>query len=194
VTLAPGCRLLGRARTVTEARGAALLRLDDEPALDALTAAAQGLEGKPLVMAMLLEREGSPELTGEVIRRAQLRPVRGVDPGRRAIVLGSPLREGDRIAFAALDSAAARQHLDQGLRDLQRRTAGGVARFGLYLNCAGRGLGLHGAPDVDAKLLRARFAGLPIAGLMSSFEVAPIPQGASLHFYTGVFALFTAPS
>lgn len=98
------------------------------------------------------------------------------------------------MAFVALDGAAARQNLEASLRDLGRRTAGSAARFGLYINCAGRGASLYGTPDVDCKQVRNRFPNLPFVGLMSSFEIGPSPDPASIHFYTGIFALFTAPS
>lgn len=195
VATSPGCRVLGGLRTVTEVRGSMLLRIDGEPALDVLSQAARSLEGKPLVMVLLPDPAASEaQARAEPARRARLRPVRGVDPERRGVLLGEPLREGDRIAFAALDGSAARHNLEGALRDLGRRTAGSAARFGLYVNCSGRGAALYGTPDVDCKQIRSRFPGLPFIGVMSSFEIGPVPEAASVHYYTGVFGLFTAPS
>jgi small ligand-binding sensory domain FIST len=195
VTVSPGCRLIGRLSTITETKGAMVLSLDGEPALEALSRAAEVLEGRPLVLAIVPDQTASAEdLIRHPLQRARVRPVRGVDPGKKGIVLGEVLQPGDRIGFAVLDGPAARTHLDHQLRDLGRETAGAALRFGLYVNCAGRGAGLHGNPSADIKIIRNRFAQLPFAGLMASFEIAPVPRPATTHFYTGAFGLFTAPS
>ena len=62
------------------------------------------------------------------------------------------------------------------------------------MSCAGRGNGLYGAPDVDVRLLRSRFPEVPVAGLHSSFEIAPSGGRPALQLYTGVVGLFAAPS
>ena len=195
VALAPGCRLLGGWRTVTEAREGTILRVDNEPALEALSKAARAVEGRPQVLALLPEPGASEAQLREAPHRgARVRPIRGVDPGRKAVVLGETVSPGSAIAFAVLDGPAARQNLEAALREQARATAGAAARFGLYVNCSGRGSHLYGTSNVDSKMLKGRFPGLPVVGVMSSFEIAPSPSPATIHFYTGVFALFTAPS
>ncbi|XXY53495.1 FIST C-terminal domain-containing protein [Sorangium sp. So ce269] len=127
--------------------------------------------------------------------RYVLRPIRGVDPSRRGLLLGDDARPGARLAFAVRDAAAARAGLEGIARHISRSALGSAPRFALYLSCAGRGQGLYGAPDVEARILRQRFADLPIAGMHSSFEIAPwAPGEARLALYTGVLALFRAPS
>ena len=195
VALAPGCRVLGGWRTVTEARDGTVLRVDDEPALEALSKVARSVEGRPQVLVLLPDPATSEEQPQEGgLRGARVRPIRGVDPGRKAVVLGEAVAPGSRLAFAVLDGGAARQNLEAALREQARATAGAAASFGLYVNCAGRGTGLYGVPNIDSKLIKGRFPGVPVVGVMSSFEIAPSPGPATIHFYTGVFALFTAPS
>ncbi|MGK3985695.1 FIST C-terminal domain-containing protein [Sorangium sp. So ce136] len=127
--------------------------------------------------------------------RYVLRPIRGIDPSRRGLLLGDDARPGARLAFAVRDAAAARAGLEGIARHVSRSALGSAPRFALYLSCAGRGQGLYGAPDVEARILRQRFADLPIAGMHSSFEIAPwAPGEARLALYTGVLALFRAPS
>ncbi|WP_437502807.1 FIST C-terminal domain-containing protein [Sorangium sp. So ce1099] len=127
--------------------------------------------------------------------RYVLRPIRGIDPSRRGLLLGDDARPGGRLAFAVRDAAAARAGLEGIARQVSRSALGSAPRFALYLSCAGRGQGLYGAPDVEARILRQRFADLPIAGMHSSFEIAPwAPGEARLALYTGVLALFRAPS
>ena len=48
--------------------------------------------------------------------------------------------------------------------------------------------------NVDTRVLRERFGDIPIAGVQSSFEIAPYGDTQSLQLYTGVVALFTALS
>jgi len=43
-------------------------------------------------------------------------------------------------------------------------------------------------------MLKARFGEIPWVGLFSSFEIAPHGDEPALQLYTGVVALFTAPS
>ncbi|HEU4536970.1 MAG TPA: FIST C-terminal domain-containing protein, partial [Polyangiaceae bacterium] len=181
---------IGPFRTVTRAQGGTVARLGEEPALDALAADAEGLTKRPQVYAFVCdEAEGGPSP-----RQGRARPLRGVDPGKRAVVLSDDVREGSRRAFAVLDPSAARANLEAGARELAQRAAGAAARFGLYVNCASRGRGLYGAADVDVRALRTRFPDTPFAGLLSSCELAPGVGGLDLHYFTGVFGLFTAPS
>lgn len=189
IRTSPACRLLMPLRTITETRGALVTRVDDEPALDVLSAVGESLAGEPLVFAVLAEED-----PGE--RRAELlvRAIQGVDPVRRGLLVSDEVREGARIAFAVRDSGRAREDLEAAARDALRNAAGAAPRFGVYVSCAGRGTSLYGAPDVDTKILKARFGEMPFAGLASSFEIAPHRGRAALQLYTGVVALFSAPS
>lgn len=190
VRTSPAARLLTPLRTISETRGALVTRIELDPALDVLSAAGEGLEGQPLVFAALAEgddpEEGRPELL--------LRAVQGVDPVRRGLLISDEVREGMRIAFAVRDAPAARADLEATVRDVERAAAGAAPRFGVLLSCAGRGTALYGLPDVDSKIVRTRFAELPFAGMHSAFEIAPHGGRPSLHLFTGVVALFSAPS
>jgi small ligand-binding sensory domain FIST len=191
VRSSPGCRLLMPLRPITAARGPLLTEIGGEPALEVLQGAAAGLEGQPLILAVLApenrEDEGPrPELV--------VRGIQGVDPARGALVLGGDLKPGWRVAFAVRDAAAARTDLELCARDLGRDVAGAAPLFGVYVSCAGRGTQLHENPDVDLRVVRSRFPDVPLVGLHSAFEIAPFDGRAAVHFYTGVIGLFTAPS
>lgn len=190
IGVSSACRPLADGpRSITEAHGAVVLSLGGEPALDVLSRAAQGLEGRPLVLALHPSREDPSGRRG-----AKVRPIRGVDPTRKAVVLGEAVRVGERMGFAVLDGSAARADLEVTLREASRRAAGAAARFALYVGCAGRGSALYGTSGVDARLVRAQFPSLPFAGVMSSFELAPAGGRPAMHLYTGVLGLFTVLS
>jgi small ligand-binding sensory domain FIST len=123
-----------------------------------------------------------------------IRAVQGVDPVRRGLMVSDEVRPGMRIAFAVRDAKAAREDLTSAVRDLLREANGAAPRFGIYLNCAGRGSSLYGQRDVDLKILKARLGEMPLAGMQSSFEVSEVGGKPALQLYTGVLGLFTAPS
>ena len=191
VRSSPACRLLMPLRPITAARGPLLSEIGGEPALEVLKGAAADLEGQPLVLTVL-----APESTPAESARSELivRGIQGVDPARQAIVLSGEIKPGWRVAFAVRDAAAARADLELCMRDLGRETAGAAPLFGVYVSCAGRGTPLHERPDVDLRVVRGRFPDVPLVGLHSAFEIAPFDGRPAVHFYTGVLALFTAPS
>lgn len=193
IRTSPACRLLAPLGRITETRGSMVVSIEHEPALDRLTSIGQELSDQPLIFAVLAEEEGAGTTHGgrpDVL----VRGVQGVDPVRRSLLVSDEVREGMRIAFAVRDAAAARADLEAVTRELAREIAGAAPRFGLYVNCAGRGSGLYGSYDVDTRILRSRFANTPLAGMQSSFEIAPHAGRPALQLYTGVVALFTSPS
>lgn len=198
VEASPACRLLSPLLPIEEVSNGMLLQLGDTPALDrltALTAAMSELRGAapggappppPVVFVALADAEGD---------RFVLRPVRGLDPARRGILVGPEARPGMRAAFAVRDAAAARAGLEATARGVAQQAIGSAPRFALFVSCAGRGQGLYGAPDVEARILRHRFGDLPIVGMHSAFELVPWGPGeARIALYTGVLALFRSPS
>jgi small ligand-binding sensory domain FIST len=195
------CRLVTPLRTVEETSGGLVLRIDGTPALDLLSSCMPEIRGaahpgaagepqKPQVQPVVFV--ALADATGD---RYVVRPVRGIDPTRRGVMVGPEVKPGHRLAFAVRDASAARTGLEAAARKLSQQALGAAPRFALYLSCAGRGQGLYGAPDVEARILRQRFGDLPIAGMHSAFEIVPwAPGEARLALYTGVLALFRSPS
>jgi small ligand-binding sensory domain FIST len=188
------CRLVTPLRVVDEASSGMVLRVGGTPALDLLSScmpeirdAAQGNQPQPVVFVALADAGESP--------RYVVRPVRGIDPTRRGVMVGPEAKAGMRVAFAVRDAPAARAGLESAARTVSQQALGAAPRFAIYLSCAGRGQGLYGAPDVEARILRHRFGDLPIAGMHSAFELVPWGPGeARVALYTGVLALFRSPS
>lgn len=203
VDASPAAKLLSPFHPVEEVSGGIVLRVGGRPALELLSAATATLgeqaSAQPLVLAALEGPPAAPQpdaaAPGPSQVRYVLRPIRGVDPTRRGILIGDEVRPGTRLAFAVRDAAAGRAGVEAIARQVSQSALGSAPRFALYLTCIGRGQRLYGAPDVEARILRQRFTDLPIAGMHSSFEITPCAPGqASLALYTGVLALFRAPS
>lgn len=205
VRASAACRLLMPLKIISKTRGSMVLEIEGAPALEVLSSVADNLEDQPLVFVALappLEHELSrvdPSLEQAGARPPErpdilIRAVQGVDPVRRGLLVSEEVKPGMRLAFAVRDAKAAREDLQSAVRDLLREANGAAPRFGIYLNCAGRGSSLYGKPDVDLKILKARLGELPLAGMQSSFEVSEVGGKPTLQLYTGVLGVFTSPS
>ncbi len=190
VGVSPAVRLLTDLLEIEELRDGFVTRLGGRRPLDLLTESVRARGDRPLVLAAIAPA-GAP---AEPRVRPVVRGISGVDPTRGAVHVGEEVRQGDRLAFAALDSDAARDDLEATLREVERGMAGGVPLAGLFLGCAGRGSRLYGRAGVEARILRGRLGDVPFAGMHSSFEIGPASGRARLHTYTGVLALLYAPS
>ena len=202
VEFTAACRLLTSLARVDEVNAGMVLSVDGQPALDLLSScmpeirgAAQGGAGPTQPQPVVFVALADPEPAADGTDRYVVRPVRGIDPSRRGVMVGAEVKPGMRLAFAVRDAAAARAGLEAAARSLSQQAMGAAPRFALYLSCAGRGQGLYGSPDVESRILRQRFGDLPIAGMHSAFEIVPWGPGeARLALYTGVLALFRSPS
>ncbi|MEO8905895.1 MAG: FIST C-terminal domain-containing protein [Polyangiaceae bacterium] len=190
VASSPACKLLMPLREISEVRGAMVLSIEGEPALEVLSTVAHALVDQPLVFVALATERGVDSTRPPLLLRA----VQGVDPSRHGLIVSEEVRVGMRMAFAVRDASAARADFEQRLREIARASAGAAPRFGVCLNCAGRGVSLYKNPDTDLRMLKARFGEIPWVGLFSSFEIAPHGAEPALQLYTGVVALFTSPS
>jgi hypothetical protein len=186
----PACKLLMPLREISEVRGAMVLSIEGEPALEVLSTVAHALVDQPLVFVAL-----STEPAADSARPALLlRAVQGVDPSRHGLIVSEEVKKGMRMAFAIRDASAARADFEMRIREIARESAGAAPRFGICLNCAGRGAALYKNPDTDLRMLKARFGDIPWVGLFSSFEIAPHGGEPALQLYTAVVGLFTSPS
>jgi len=118
-----------------------------------------------------------------------IRPLLGVEPESRGLVIGALPRVGQTIQFQLRDATAA----DRDLLELldQARTSLGDARpiAAVLCSCNGRGVGLFGTPDHDAGAVAQKLGPLPLAGLFCNGEIGPIGKRPFLHGCTASLAL-----
>lgn len=188
VRSASACRAICSPRRVTRARGALVFEIEGEPALDVLGEVGSGLGNQPLIVAAV--HGDGPEPLGVPL----IRGVNGIDPLRGGIQLSAAVPEGTWLSFAAREAAISRAGLEQMLREMAQSTCGGAPRFGLYLKGGGRGESLYGAPDVEIRLIRARFGELPVVGVNTVSEIVSVEGALSLQLLSGTLALYTLPS
>ncbi|MEI9940159.1 MAG: FIST C-terminal domain-containing protein [Pseudomonadota bacterium] len=190
LTSSPACKLLMPLREISEVRGSMVLSIEGEPALEVLSTVAHALVDQPLVFVALATERGQNSVRPPLLLRA----VQGVDPARHGLIVSEEVRTGMRMAFAVRDASAARADFEMRIREVARESAGAAPRFGICLNCAGRGVSLYKNPDTDLRMLKARFGEIPWVGMFSSFEIAPHGGEPALQLYSGVVGLFTSPS
>ncbi|MEZ4227076.1 MAG: FIST C-terminal domain-containing protein [Polyangiaceae bacterium] len=188
VQSAPACRVLGEPKPITLARGPLVLELGGEPALDALGRVAEGVRDQSLLLAAVFEAGAGPE--GDY----SIQPIRGVDPSRGGVVLPRSLPEGTPLGFAVRDADTAREELTRTAFGVKRELGGALPTFGLLLSCAGRGAGLYGREEFEVNLLKRTFPRMPLAGMMSAFELPPTAHGPELALFTAITAVFSSPS
>jgi len=194
VEASPACRILSAFSEIDEVDGGLVLKLGGDAALDALSSCSSKLRGgevRPVVFGALADEVDADNEHPRYL----VRPIRGIDPTRRGVMVGPDARPGVRMAWGVRDPQAARTNLEATARAIDRGSQGAAPRFAIYLNCAGRGHGLYGAPDVDVRILKRRFPGVPVVGMHSSFEISSSGPGKPrMQMFSGVLALFRSLS
>ena len=60
----------------------------------------------------------------------------------------------------------------------------------LAFTCNGRGAGMFGAADHDARAVDRAFGGVPVAGFFAAGEIGPVGGESFLHGFTATVAVF----
>jgi small ligand-binding sensory domain FIST len=184
-----GCQALGDPLTITAAEGNMIFEIEGRPAVEALDRTLSdprhpGLrQMTPHLLAGIGER-GSGGRSNYVVR-----PFEVADDGRAALAVAEPVRAGQTICFTLRDAIGARDDMKAMLDEQAEARGADAPKFGFYFNCAGRGSALYGQPGLDPELIRRRFGSLSLAGIESSFEIAPTFGRPRIHMFTGVLLL-----
>ena len=114
-----------------------------------------------------------------------IRNLMGVDPRSGAIAVAHVPRVGQTLQFQILDARAAHQEL----RHMLEPVADASSIAAVLFACNGRGKGLFGTPDHDARTVREVLGPLPLAGLFCNGEIGPVGGATFLHGYTASLGL-----
>jgi small ligand-binding sensory domain FIST len=181
-----GCQAVGDPLTITAAEGNLILEIDGRPAVEALDRALRDPGLRQMSPHLLA---GIGELGSGGRSEYVVRPFTISDGDRPALAVAEPVRAGQTICFTLRDAIGARDDMKAMLDEQAEVRRPAPARFGFYFNCAGRGSALYGQPGLDPELIRRRFGALPVAGIESSFEIAPACGRPRIHMFTGVLLL-----
>ncbi len=182
--LSQGCQPIGPMREITECRSNVAVKIDGEPALDALRHDAENDGPQDLrriggTIFVAFPVEGSDH--GDYV----VRNLVGIDEKRALVGIGAPLERGQKLMFCRRDADTARNDLQRMLTELHGR-AGGAPRGGIYCSCVARGPHLFGPGDVEPTMIAEEFGDLPLIGFYGSGEISH----DRLYTQTGVLALF----
>jgi small ligand-binding sensory domain FIST len=119
-----------------------------------------------------------------------IRNLVGVDPDSGALAIGAVPQVGQTLQFQVRDAVAADQDLRRQLETARERFEGGQVAGGLLCTCNGRGVGLFGEPDHDARAVAEILGTIPLAGFFCNGEIGPVGGRTYLHGFTASLALF----
>jgi small ligand-binding sensory domain FIST len=187
-----GCQALGDPLTITAAEGNLILEIEGRPAIEALERALSNPRHPGLRQMAKHLLAGISELGAGGRSDYVVRPFAIAESDRPALAVAEPVRAGQTICFTMRDAIGAREDMKAMLDEqAEAREArhDSAPKFGVYFNCAGRGSDLYGQPGLDPELIQRRFGPLPLAGIQSSFEIAPTCGRPRIHMLTGVLLL-----
>jgi small ligand-binding sensory domain FIST len=184
-----GCQAVGDPQTITAVEGNLILEIEGRPAVEALEKMLSNPNNPGLrqmtqhLLAGIGER-GAPGRSDYVVR-----PFAIADSDRPGLAVYEPVRAGQTICFTLRDAIGAREDMKAMLDEQASGRGKAPPKFGFYFNCAGRGSALYGQAGLDPELIQRRFGNLPLAGIESSFEIAPTCGKPRIHMFTGVLLL-----
>jgi len=187
-----GCTPIGDPWTVTGAAGNVIETIGRRPAYQVLLETVQSLpedlraraRGNLFVGLAMDERR-------EELRRGDylIRNLLAADPEHGTLTVGAIPRSGQTLQFQLRDPAAADEDLEALLAATRRTLRGREPLAALLCSCNGRGIGLFGVPDHDARAVAAHLGPIPLAGFFCNGEVGPVGSRNFLHGYTASIAL-----
>jgi small ligand-binding sensory domain FIST len=187
-----GCQALGDALTITAAEGNLILELDGRPPVEALDRALSDPRHPGLRHMTPHLLAGIGELGAGGRSDYVVRPFAIAQGNRSALAVVEPVRPGQTIRFTVRDAISARDDMKAMLDEQAESRGEHRPAFAIYFKCSNRGSELYGQPGMDSELIRRRFGKLAVAGMESSFEIAPACGRPRIHMFTGVL-LFAGP-
>jgi small ligand-binding sensory domain FIST len=119
-----------------------------------------------------------------------IRNLLGADPKSGSIAVGALPRLGQTVQFQRRDAAAAEEDMNELLDRAKKKIGDATIYGGCLCSCNGRGRGLFGQPNHDAKKVQQRFGPVGLAGFFCNGEIGPIGEKNFLHGFTASLALF----
>jgi len=192
-----GATPIGEAWMVTAAEGNVIQSISGRTAYEvlietfkSLTPTQQQQARRNLLVGLAVDEYKAEFNRGDFI----IRSLMGIDPNSGIMAINDEPRLGQTIQFQLRDAAAA----DEDLREIlgAAKTALGQTEpvAGLLFSCNGRGTGLFGEPDHDARLVAEQLGAMPLAGFFCAGEIGPVGPKNFLHGFTASLGLFVPMS
>jgi small ligand-binding sensory domain FIST len=185
--LAQGCKPIGDPLFVTSCEGNLISELDGRRPKDLLTALFTQLDepdragfGDSLCIGLALPGPRQSVGAGDFL----IRNVLGLDPETGALWVGARLAQNAVVQFHLRDSRVASRELESRLGE--SLVARPPPQAALLFACAGRGRNLFGVTGHDSGTLH-RQIDIPVAGMFSAGEIAPVQGATFLHGFSSAF-------
>ena len=187
--LAQGCRPVGDPLFVTACDGNLIAELDGRRPRDILTSLFGSLDeadrsrfSESLCIGLALPGPRQTVGAGDFL----MRNVLGLDPDSGSLWIGSRIAPNAIVQFHLRDGESASDELERRLAaSLEGALPPSAA---LLFACAGRGRQMFGVSGHDSGTLR-RMVDVPVAGMFSAGEIAPVQGATFVHGYSSVFGL-----
>lgn len=118
-----------------------------------------------------------------------IRNLLGIDRESGALAVGAMPREGQTLQFQLRDPEAADEDLRLLLGKARSELEGRQVAGAVLCSCNGRGIGLFGEPDHDARTFMEEMGSIPVAGFFCNGEIGPVAGKNYLHGFTASIAL-----
>jgi small ligand-binding sensory domain FIST len=188
-----GATPIGETWTITAAHDNILETAGGRPAYEVLVETVESLpeETRRRAAANLLVGLAMNEYSDEYQRGDFLiRNLLGVDRESGAIAVSAYPRVGQTIQFQMRDGRAADEELVEMLRNEHAALGEMNPAAAMLCSCNGRGIGLFGEPDHDARRIAEALGPVPLAGFFCNGEIGPVGEKTYLHGFTASLALF----
>jgi small ligand-binding sensory domain FIST len=187
-----GCDPIGEPWIITSANGSIIETISQRPAYEVLVETLQALApdvqqraARNLLVGLAMDEYKESFGRGDFL----IRGLMGADPKSGAIAIGAHARIGQTIQFQIRDAKAADEDLRQ-LLSQAHDTLGDTRPVGAVLcSCNGRGEGLFGFPDHDARTVAQQLGAVPLAGFFCNGEIGPVGKNVFLHGFTASLGL-----
>ncbi len=190
--VAQGAAPIGETWTITGAEQNWITSLGGRPPLEVLRETLDALPDDLRARAVhnLLVGLAINEYRAE-FRRGDflIRNLIGAHRATGALAIGDTPRVGQTLQFQVRDAEAADEDLREMLEAVRIDLGGTEPVAGLLCSCNGRGVGLFGVEDHDARAVAEQLGPVPLAGFFCNGEIGPVGGRPYLHGFTASLAL-----
>jgi small ligand-binding sensory domain FIST len=191
--ISQGCTPIGDTWTLTRVQDNIIHEIGNRPAykvleetFNQLTPAEQKIARNNLFVGLVVNEYLEDFHRGDFLIRNLLM----ADPHSGSIAVGAFPRAGQTMQFQRRSAAAAMEDMDELLGRAVKQLGGAQVYGGCLCSCNGRGQGLFGRPNHDAKCVQDQFGPIGVAGFFCNGEIGPIGEKNFLHGFTASLALF----
>lgn len=191
--VAQGATPIGEPWAITGVERNVLRTIGNRPALEVLRDTLNALSddmrrraARNLLVGLAIDEYKDTFEQGDFLIRNLL----GADPASGALAIGAVPQVGQTIQFQVRDATAADQDLKRRLALAREKLGEAEPAGALLCSCNGRGIGLFGTADHDARAVSEELGQIPLAGFFCNGEIGPVGGQIYLHGFTASLALF----